>query len=75
VNPLGHNIDTIKKNNFDGSKVVGREVNTEKTKDILLSRHWNARHNHDRKIANRSFENVWKYIGINVLCTLKLKIY
>jgi hypothetical protein len=61
VNLLGDNIDTIKKNMetlIDASKAVGLEVNTEKTKYMLLSRHQNAGQNHDIKIANRCFENV-----------------
>jgi hypothetical protein len=40
------------------SKEVGLEVNTEKTKYMLLSRNQNAGQNHDIKIANRYFENV-----------------
>jgi hypothetical protein len=42
VNLLGDNIDAIKKNMeilIDASKEVGLEVNTEKTKYMLLSRH------------------------------------
>jgi hypothetical protein len=42
VNLLGDYIDTIKKNTetlIDVSKKVGPEVNTEKTKYMLLSRH------------------------------------
>jgi hypothetical protein len=42
VNLLGDNTDTIKKNTetlIDASKDVGREVNTEKTKHMLLSRY------------------------------------
>jgi hypothetical protein len=45
VNLLGDNIDTMKKNTqslIDGCKGVALEVNTEKTKYMLLSRHQNA---------------------------------
>jgi hypothetical protein len=45
VNLLGDNIDTIEKNTqtlIDTSKEVGLEVNTEKTKYMLLSHHQNA---------------------------------
>jgi hypothetical protein len=47
---LGVNIDTIKKNTetlIDVSKEVGLEVNTEKAKDLLLSRYQYAGKNHD----------------------------
>jgi hypothetical protein len=63
LNLLGDNIhvhvDTIKKS---------KEVTTEKTKYMLLSRHQNARQNHDIKTAYRSFENVveFKYFGVTV---------
>jgi hypothetical protein len=55
VNLLGDDIDTIKKNTetlIEASKKVGREVNTEKTKYMLLSRQQNAGQNHDIRIAN-----------------------
>jgi hypothetical protein len=61
VNLLGDNIDAIKKNMetlIDASKEFGLEVNTEKTKYMLLSRHQNVGQIHDIKIANKSFENV-----------------
>jgi hypothetical protein len=61
VNLLGYNIDTINKNThilIDANKEFGLEVNTEKTKYMLLSRHPNAGQNHDIKIGNRWFENV-----------------
>jgi hypothetical protein len=68
VNLPGDNIDTIKKNVeilIDASKEVGLEINVEKTKYMLLSRHQNVGQNRDIKIANRSFENVsqFKYLG------------
>jgi hypothetical protein len=54
----------IKKNTqtlIDASKEVGLEVNTEKAKYMLLSRHQNAEQNHDIKIGNRSFKNVAQF--------------
>jgi hypothetical protein len=71
VNLLADNIDTIKKNTeiiIDASKEVGLKINLEKTKYMLVSRHWNAGQNHDMKVASRSFENVaqYKYLGMTV---------
>jgi hypothetical protein len=53
---------------IDASKEVGLEINVEKTKYMLLSRHQNVGQNQDIKIANRSFENVsqFKYLGTTV---------
>jgi hypothetical protein len=46
---------------IDARKEIGLEVNTEKTKYMLLS-------NHDIKIGNRWFENVaqFKYLGTTI---------
>jgi hypothetical protein len=53
---------------IDASKEVGLEINVEKTKYMLLSRHQNAGQNRDIEIANRWFENVlqFKYLGTPV---------
>jgi hypothetical protein len=56
VNLLGDNIDTIKKNAetlIDASKEVGLEINVDKTKYMLLSRHQNVSQYREIKIANR----------------------
>jgi hypothetical protein len=61
VKMLGDSIKTLKKNTgtlTDASEEVGLEINTEKTKYMLLSYHQNAGKNHDIKIDNRFFENV-----------------
>jgi hypothetical protein len=63
VNLMSDNINTVNKNTetfIDASKEVGPEVNGEKTKYILLSRHQNAGQNQDIKMANRYFE-LFKY--------------
>jgi hypothetical protein len=67
VNLLGDNIDSIKRSTetlIDGSKEVGLEVSTLKTKYMLLSRHQNIGQNRNIKIGDRSFENVaqFKYL-------------
>jgi hypothetical protein len=71
VKLLGNNIDTIKKTQkllIDASKEVGLEINTEKTKYVLLYRHQNAGINHDIKIVNRCFKIVaqFKYLRTTV---------
>jgi hypothetical protein len=64
---LGENIDTIQNNIealLDAGKEVGLEVNSEKTKYVLMSRK-KAGQKHGINIANRSFEGVakFKYLG------------
>jgi hypothetical protein len=71
VNLLGNNMDTIHKNIetfIDVSKVVGLEVNVEKTKYMSVSHHQKAGQAQDIQIGNRSSENVSqiKYLGMTV---------
>jgi hypothetical protein len=52
----------------NAGKEVGRELNTEKTKYTLLSRHKHAGQNHDIKIVNTWFEYMsqFTYLGMTV---------
>jgi len=58
---LGGSVHSIKKNTealIVAGKEIGREVNAEKTKYMVMSRDKNAGQNHNIKIDNKSFERV-----------------
>jgi hypothetical protein len=68
VNLLGDNIDTIKKNTetlINVSKEVGLDINVQKTKYMMLSRHQNVGQNQDIKIAIENVSQL-KYLGTTV---------
>jgi hypothetical protein len=71
VNLLGDDIGIINRNTetlIDASKMVGLEVNVDKTKYMLVSHNQTVNQNWDIKISNRSFENVsqFKYVRTTI---------
>jgi hypothetical protein len=67
-NLLGDGVNTIKENSetlLEASGDIGLEINVEKTKYMIMSRHSNSGQNQNIRIANESFESVatFKYLG------------
>ncbi|KAJ4431778.1 hypothetical protein ANN_20383 [Periplaneta americana] len=72
VNMLGENPHTIRENTgilLESSKDIGWEVNSEKTKYMIMSRDQNIVRSGNIKIGNLSFEEVekFKYLGATVI--------
>jgi hypothetical protein len=85
---LGDSINTIKENTetfLETGRDVGLEINAEKTKCMIMSRHPNSGQNQNIRIANESFEKVakFKYLGttltnkndINNFCRILTMVY
>ena len=74
VNMLGENLQTIRENTeivIKASNNTGLEVNSEKTKCMITSRHKNILQTQNIVIENLPFENVekFKYLGVTVTNT------
>jgi hypothetical protein len=61
---MKHHPETL----LEASVDVGLEINAEKTKYMIMSRHPNTGQNHSIRIAYESFENVakFKYLGMTL---------
>ena len=71
---LGENLQTVRENAeifIKASKDNGLEVNSEKTKYMITSRHQNVIQNQNIVIGNLSFENLekFRYLGVTVTNT------
>jgi hypothetical protein len=72
INFLGDSVNTIKENTetfLEASTDIGLEINAEKTKYMIMSRHPNSGQNQNIRIANDSFENVGRIVAyFNISC-------
>jgi hypothetical protein len=62
INLLGYSVSNIKENKETLLEAdVGLEINTEKTKYMIMSRHLNSEENQNIRIVNESFENMARF--------------
>jgi hypothetical protein len=68
VNLLGDCLNAVKENSetlLEASRDIGLEINAEKTKYMIMSRHPSSGQNQNMRIANELFEKMakFKYLG------------
>jgi hypothetical protein len=68
VNLSDDRVNTIKENSeilLEATRDIGLEINTEKTKYMIMSRHTNSGQNQNIRTVNESFEKEakFKYLG------------
>jgi translation initiation factor 1 (eIF-1/SUI1) len=64
INLLGGSVNTIKEKSetlLEASRDIDLEINAEKTKCMIMSRHPNSEQNQNIRIATESFEKVAKF--------------
>jgi hypothetical protein len=75
VNLLGDIVNTIKENTetfIEASRDIGLEINAEKTKYMIMSRHPNSGQSQNIRIANESLKNVAKFKCLGTTLTIRM---